>query len=225
MSENRVKSVTRPVAPVTHFFEDAVSKTRFWWLLLITGAAWTVLSIVILRFDYTTVAAVAVLFGVYCLVASVNEIMIAAVSSSTGWRIAHGLLAALLVVVGVVSLMNLGVTFVALAAIISFYFIFRGCFDIAIAFASSAVSGWWVLLICGLIELGLGFWAAGSWNVSVVVLVAWVAAGALVHGIGEIALAFQIHQGRRGITAVEGLPDRLGVTNNHPAPDAAVPAR
>ena len=225
MSENRVKSVTRPVAPVTHFFEDAVSKTRFWWLLLITGAAWTVLSIVILRFDYTTVAAVAVLFGVFCLVASVNEIMIGVVSSSTGWRIAHGLLAALLVVVGVVSLMNLGVTFVTLAAIISFYFIFRGCFDIAIAFASSAVSGWWVLLICGLVELGLGFWAAGSWNVSVVVLVAWVAAGALVHGIGEIALAFQIHQGRRGISAVEGLPDRLGVTNNHPAPDAAVPAR
>jgi uncharacterized membrane protein HdeD (DUF308 family) len=80
-------------------------------------------------------------------------------------------------------------------------------------------------LICGLIELGLGFWAAGSWNVSVVVLVAWVAAGALVHGIGEIALAFQIHQGRGGITAVEGLADRLGVTNNHPAPDASVPTR
>ena len=93
------------------------------------------------------------------------------------------------------------------------------------ALAGSAVPGWWVLLICGLIELGLGFWAAGSWNVSVVVLVAWVAAGALVHGIGEIALAFQIHQGRRGITAVEGLADQLGVTNNHPAPDAAVPAR
>jgi hypothetical protein len=116
-------------------------------------------------------------------------------------------------------------TFVTLAAIISFYFIFRGCFDIVMAFAGSAVSGWWVLLISGLIELGLGFWAAGSWNVSVVVLVAWVAAGALVHGIGEIALAFQIHQGRRGVTAVQGLADRLGVTNNNPAPDAAVPTR
>jgi uncharacterized membrane protein HdeD (DUF308 family) len=225
MSETRRQATTTPAAPVGHFFEDAASKTRFWWLLLITGVAWIVLSIVILRFDYTTVAAVAVLFGVYCLVAAVNQIMIGAVSSSTGWRIAHGLLAALLVVVGVVSLANFGATFVTLAAIISFYFIFRGCYDIVMALAGSAVSGWWVLLICGFIELGLGFWAAGSWNISVVVLVAWVAAGALVHGIGEIALAFQIHQGRRGVTAVEELADQLGVTNNHPAPDAAVPAR
>jgi len=105
---------------VGRFFDDAASKTRFWWLLLITGAAWIVLSIAILRFDYTTVAAVAVLFGVYCLVAAVKEITIGAVSSSTGWRIAHGLLAALLVVVGVMSLANLGATFVTLAAIISF---------------------------------------------------------------------------------------------------------
>jgi uncharacterized membrane protein HdeD (DUF308 family) len=225
MSETRRQATATPAGPVGHFFDEAVSKSRFWWLLLITGVAWIVVSIVILRFDYTTVTAVAVLFGVYCLVAAVNEIMIGAVSSSTGWRIAHGLLAALLVVVGVGSFANLGATFVTLAAIISFYFIFRGCFDIVMAFAGSAVPGWWVLLVSGLIELGMGFWAAGSWNNSVVVLVAWVAAGALVHGIGEIALAFQIHQGRRGITAVGGLADRLGVTNNHPASDAAVPSQ
>jgi hypothetical protein len=59
----------------------------------------------------------------------------------------------------------------------------------------------------------------------VVVLVAWVAAGALVHGIGEIALAFQLHQGRSGITTMEARADRLGVTNNHPAPDAAAHVR
>jgi uncharacterized membrane protein HdeD (DUF308 family) len=223
MSETHRQATTTPAGAAGRFFDEAVSKSRYWWLLLITGVAWIVLSIVILRFNYTTVAAVAVLFGVYCLVAAVTETMIAAVSSSTGWRIAHGLLAALLVVAGVVSLANFGATFVTLTAIISFYFIIRGCFDIVMAFAGNAVSGWWVLLISGLIELGLGFWAAGSWNNSVVVLVAWVAAGALVHGIGEIALAFQIHQGRRGITAVEGLADRLGVTNNHAAPDTAVP--
>ncbi|MDT5069377.1 MAG: hypothetical protein QOK02_5532, partial [Mycobacterium sp.] len=85
-------------------------------------------------------------------------------------------------------------------------------------FAGSVVSGWWVLLICGFIELGLGFWAAGSWSASVLVLVAWVAAASLVRGIGEIVLGFQIHQGRRGVTGIEELARR-------PVPTAAVPSR
>jgi uncharacterized membrane protein HdeD (DUF308 family) len=224
MNETRRNTTTTP-GPFGQFFDDAVSKTRFWWLLPILGVAWIVLSVVILRFDYTTVAAVAVLFGVYCLAAAVTQMMIGAASSSTGWRIAHGLLAALLVVAGVVALANFGATFVTLAAIISFYFVFRGCFDIVMALMGSAVPGWWVLLICGFIELGLGFWAAGSWNTSVVVLVAWVAAAALVHGVGEIALGFQIHQGRRGVTGIQGLADQTGVPNSNPAPGAAVPSR
>lgn len=177
---------------MSEIFDDAVSKTRFWWLLLTSGIAWIVLTIVILRFDYTTVAAVAVLFGVYCLVAAATQSMIAAVSSSRGWRVAHGLLAALLVVAGVVSFANFGATFDTLTAIISFYFMIRGCFDLVTAFAVNVISGWWVLLICGFIELGLGFWAAGSWHASVVVLVAWVAAAALVRGIGDIALGFRV---------------------------------
>jgi uncharacterized membrane protein HdeD (DUF308 family) len=192
---------------MSEIYEDAVAKTRFWWLLLITGIAWIALSIVILRFDYTTVAAVAVLFGVYCLVAAATQTMIGAVSSSTGWRIAHGLAAALLVVAGVVSFSNFGATFDTLTAIISFYFILRGCFDVVTACAANVMSGWWVLLICGFIELGLGFWAAGSWNASIVVLVAWVAAAAMVRGISDIALGFQVHKRRGLVTGINGLPD------------------
>jgi uncharacterized membrane protein HdeD (DUF308 family) len=210
---------------MSKIFDNAISKTRYWWLLLITGIAWIALSIVILRFDYTTVAAVAVLFGVYCLVAAATQTMIGAVSSSTGWRIAHGLLAALLVMAGVVSFANFGATFDTLTAIISFYFIVRGCFDLVTACAANVVSGWWVLLICGFIELGLGFWAAGSWNASVVVLVAWVAAAAMVHGIGDIALGFQIHTKSRVVTGIKGLTDHVGVTNNDSASSSAVPSR
>jgi uncharacterized membrane protein HdeD (DUF308 family) len=190
---------------MTEIFDDAVSNTRFWWLLPITGIAWIALSIMVLRFDYTTVAAVAVLFGVYCLVAAATQTMIGAVSSSTGWRVAHGLLAALLVVAGVVSFANFGATFDTLTAIISFYFIVRGCFDLVTAFAANVMSGWWVLLICGFIELGLGFWAAGSWRASVVVLMAWVAAAAMVRGIGDIALGFHIHNKRLAATELRGL--------------------
>jgi uncharacterized membrane protein HdeD (DUF308 family) len=221
MSETR-RHTTTSAGLVGHIFDESVSQTRYWWLLPITGIAWIVLSVAILRFDYTTVAAVAVLFGVYCLIAAATQTMVGAVSSSTGWRIAHGLVAALLVVVGVVSFANVSATFDTLTAIISFYFIVRGCLDVVTACAANVLSGWWVLLICGFIELGLGFWAAGSWNASVVVLVAWVAAAAMVHGIGDIALGFQVHRGRRAVTGIKGLADQAAVTSDGPASSSAV---
>lgn len=71
------------------------------------------------------------------------------------------------------------------------------------ALAGPRSPGWWVLIIVGLIELGLGFWAAGSWRISAVLLVAWVAAGARVHGVNEIVLAFQVEDIRGGAAAVE----------------------
>jgi uncharacterized membrane protein HdeD (DUF308 family) len=49
-------------------------------------------------------------------------------------------------------------------------------------------------MITAIAELLIGFWAAGSWNNSVVVLVAWVGAAALTRGITEIVGAFQLRE-------------------------------
>ena len=43
------------------------SASRSWWLLLVTGATWIVLSIIVFRFDYSSVQAISVLFGVLVL--------------------------------------------------------------------------------------------------------------------------------------------------------------
>jgi uncharacterized membrane protein HdeD (DUF308 family) len=189
-------------------FHDAVdelaSTTKHWWLLLVTGVAWVVIAVLILRFDYTTVAAIAVLFGVFCFAAAANEVMVSAVTSSRGWRILHWLLAALFIFVGIVAFLRPADTFVGLAAVMSFYFVFRGSFDIATSLAASRVPGWWVLLLVGIAEIAIGFWAAGSWNVSVVVLVSWVAAGALIHGVGQIASAFLVRKVGHGVAALDG---------------------
>jgi uncharacterized membrane protein HdeD (DUF308 family) len=52
--------------------------------------------------------------------------------------------------------------------------------------------GWWLLVISAIAELLIGFWAAGSWNTSAVVLVAWVGATARIRGTTEIVAAFQL---------------------------------
>jgi uncharacterized membrane protein HdeD (DUF308 family) len=202
MTETRQAPTTR--SGLFHpILDNVVSTTKNWWLLLVAGVAWIVIAVVILRFDYTTVATIATLFGFFSFLAAANEVMVGAVST-TGWRILHWILAALFVVVGVIAFVKPGDTFVALAAVMSFYFVFRGSFDIAMSFAASRAPGWWVLLLVGLAELAIGFWAAGSWNVSVTVLVSWVAAGALIHGVGQIASAFAVRKVGHSVSALDG---------------------
>jgi uncharacterized membrane protein HdeD (DUF308 family) len=45
-----------------------------WWLFLITGIAWMVVAIILLRFDYTSVSSISILFGVVAIAAGVLEI-------------------------------------------------------------------------------------------------------------------------------------------------------
>ncbi len=46
-----------------------------WWLMLITGIAWIVVSVILLRFDYTSVSAISILFGVVALFAGAAELV------------------------------------------------------------------------------------------------------------------------------------------------------
>jgi uncharacterized membrane protein HdeD (DUF308 family) len=109
------------------------------------------------------------------------------------WRLLHGLLGVIFVATGVVAFFTPGDTFVGLAAVISFYFVFAGSWDLVSSLTMRHVAGWWIQLVSGLIELGIGFWAAGSWRVSSTLLVAFVGAMTLIRGVTQISLAFSIH--------------------------------
>ncbi len=61
-----------------------------WWLLLLTGIAWLIISVIVLRFTTTSAATVGVLLGVVFLAAMANEFFIAYVR--LGWRWAHMLM-------------------------------------------------------------------------------------------------------------------------------------
>ena len=163
-----------------------------WWLLLITGIGWTLVAVILLRFDYTTVTAVSILFGVVAICAGVFEFG-AMLLARGWWKVLYGFLAVVFIIAGIVAFVHPGNTFVALAAVMSFFLIFAGTFDIIVSIsARHEVDAWWLQLIGGIIELVLGFWAAGYYGRSAVLLVAWIAAYAIIHGVRDIVMAFRI---------------------------------
>ena len=165
-----------------------------WWVLLITGLAWMVVSLILLRFDYTSVYSVSLLFGFVAIAAGVFEI--GAVFMAPGWwKLLHAVLAFVFIVAGIVAFTSPGNTFVSLAAIFSFFLVFAGTFDVIIAISTRhEIEVWWLQLIGGIVELALGFWAGGYYGRSATLLIAWVAAFAIIRGVRDIVLAFRVRE-------------------------------
>jgi uncharacterized membrane protein HdeD (DUF308 family) len=192
--------------------EAAETAARYWWLFIITGVCWLAVSMIIFRFDWTTVLAIGVLFGSIAVVAGVLEVA-AGAASSGGWAVLHYLLGAIFLVVGVLSFFTPGGTFVALAALISFFFVFAGAFDIVTSIATrSEVPFWWLQLVSGVLEVALGFWAAGYWGRSVVLLVAFVGASTLFRGIAAIVFGFKLLQLHRDPRSLGRQPTATATT-------------
>ena len=165
-----------------------------WWLFLITGVGWAIVGLIVLRFNYTSVHAISLLFGFVAIAAGVMEVVMTFVVPGW-WKLLNGVLALAFIAAGVVALIHPGNTFVALAAVFSFFLVFAGMFDIIMSIASRhEVDVWWLQLIGGIILLFLGIWAAGDYGRSAVVLIAWVAAFALIRGVRDIVYAFRIRE-------------------------------
>jgi uncharacterized membrane protein HdeD (DUF308 family) len=165
-----------------------------WWLLLVTGVGWTIVGLILLRFDYTSVHAISLLFGFVGIAAGVMEIFMVFMVRGW-WKLLNGVLAVAFLIAGITAFVHPGDTFVALAAIFSFFLLFAGIFDIIQSIAArNEVGAWWLQLIGGIILVLLAFWAAGYYGRSAVLLIAWVCAFALIRGVRDIVFAFRIRE-------------------------------
>jgi uncharacterized membrane protein HdeD (DUF308 family) len=188
------------VDEVVEEVELAETASRFWWLYLITGVLWLWVTLIILSLDIDTVYAVAILFGFVAIGAGISEFLMIG-ASTTGWKIAHGVLGVIFIAAGIVAFFRPQGTFVALAAIVAWVLLFKGIFDIVLALMSHPAHLWWVGLVVGIIEILLAFWAAGYFRGSAIILVAWVAALTLLRGITEIVMAFRLRKLKKALAA------------------------
>jgi uncharacterized membrane protein HdeD (DUF308 family) len=150
--------------------------------------------LILLRFNYTSVHAISLLFGFVAIAAGVMEVAMIFIAAGW-WKLLNAVLALVFIAAGVVSFVHPGNTFAALAAVFSFLLVFAGTFDIILSIASrKEVDVWWLQLVGGIIEVLLGFWAAGYYGRSAVLLIAWVAAFAFIRGVRDIVLAFRVRE-------------------------------
>ena len=163
---------------------------RLWWIPIITGTLWILFSLLMFRFDYTSVTAVSVLFGVVCIAGAIEE-LISIPMSHGWWRAGRIALAVLFAVIAVVAFVHPGNTFNALAAVFAFFLLLRGIFSIILAI-THIFEPMWLGLLAGIVEIGLAFWAAGDFGHKTVLLLVWVGLSALIHGVMQIILAFNL---------------------------------
>lgn len=163
-----------------------------WWMFLVTGVAWLIISAVVLRFSIASVATVGVLLGVVFLIAAFSEILVA--SSRVGWSWLHVLMSVIFILGAVWAFASPFGAFWALAAVVGLLLILRGSLDLVTSLFSRDINPtWWLGLITGILQILIGFWASQqAFPARAALVIFFVGFLALFRGIADIVLAFEL---------------------------------
>ncbi len=168
--------------------------SRFWWLWLVFGIGWIVISLVILQFDQASITTVGVLIGLMFFVSGLQQFAIAGMVERGRWLFL--LFGFLFVVAGVIAFISPENTFAAIADILGFLFLIVGIFWIVQAFAERDENDvWWLGLGAGILMVILAFWTGGQFFIEKqYTLLVFAGIWALMSGVTDIVRAFQIRK-------------------------------
>lgn len=170
--------------------------TGYWWLWLLAGIAWIVISLVILQFDSASVTTVGVLIGVMFALAATENFALLYMPETGSMRWVSAIFGGLFLVAAVICFVNPEGTFATLADILGFLFALVGFWWIVQAFTEMDVNRyWWLGLVSGIGMTIIGFWAAGQFFIEkAYILLVFAGIWALMEGINDIVRAFEIRR-------------------------------
>jgi uncharacterized membrane protein HdeD (DUF308 family) len=181
--------------PVPELGESAREMAGYWWLALVAGIAWIVVSVVILQFDSASVTTIGVLVGLmFMLSAAQNFALASAADGAMRW--ASALFGVLFVAAGVICFIDPKGTFTALADILGFLFLLVGVWWMVRAFLEQPINPlWWLGLISGVLMTVMAFWTAGQLLFEkAYILLVLAGVWALMEGITSITRALAMRR-------------------------------
>ena len=167
-----------------------------WWTVLVAGIFWLVYGFFVLSFDYRTVLAVAVFAGILFVLLGLGSLATAMLIPEHRW--VPTILGILGIAAGIACFVWPDITFRALAAIFAWYLLLKGAFDIVWAFLTRHADDlWWLLLVVGIAQIAIAFWAIGYEGRTFALLAIWIGVIAVTRGITDIVLSFQLRSVQR----------------------------
>ena len=166
----------------------------YWWVGLVAGITWLVISLVILQFDSASVTTVGVLVGVMFLLAAVQNHAVTTLPVEHRW--VPALFSVLFLVSAVICFIDPVSTFAGLADMLGFLVLPVGVWWMTQSFLERAVNPmWWLTLISGILMTGIAFWAAGQlFATKAYTLLVFAGIWALMQGTVDIVRAFEVRR-------------------------------
>ncbi|NMO56673.1 hypothetical protein HH310_36555 [Actinoplanes sp. TBRC 11911] len=161
-----------------------------WGFLLFAGVAWLAIAWSVLRLepaDVVVVAGAMVFFGALC------EGVRALAGMRTWWLNAG--LAVLFTGIGTIVVVDADATFATTASLVGWFLMVRGALDVAVSTMNRGVDRTWGLVLSlGVVQAGLGYFAAGPLFRSADLTIVTLGGLALLRGVADLVTALRLRE-------------------------------
>jgi uncharacterized membrane protein HdeD (DUF308 family) len=165
---------------------------RLWPVPLVVGVLSVILGFVVLSYNTSSLAVVSILVGVSLCYTGLSWLMLAGITDEHRWFLAIG--GVLLLVAGVIAFVYPDETLRVISLIVGWSMLLAGILGIALSLAHRDRDHWWMGLVVGLLNLGLGGWAVRETDRSVILLLTIVGVYCVIGGVSSIVHAFQLRK-------------------------------
>lgn len=193
-----------PISDRTTFeVDEAEQVASSWWVFLVTGVISVVFGALILAIEWSVNGLAAFVGALFIIQGAAYLITKPLDGGSRSTNVIAGLLG---IAAGIALLVWPGRGLYVVAVFIGAWIVVSGVLHIVGALANRQAPHWWLVLILGVIETPLGIWAMRRPGITLAILITLIGAWAIVMGIGEIVIAFEVRKLAQRLRGVRPIP-------------------
>jgi Short repeat of unknown function (DUF308) len=179
--------------------EEAEEVAKSWWLYLLAGLISLVFGALILAIDWS-VSSLAAFVGTLFIIQGAAFLITRPLDGGTrSTNVIAGLLG---VAAGIALLVWPDRGLYVLAVFVGIWVVTSGVLHIVGAIVNRHAPHWWLVLVLGVIEVPIGIWAMRRPGLTLAVIITLTGAWAIVTGIWQILIAFEVRSLPRRLSRV-----------------------